>query len=77
MQFLQITIEQHLSLKSIFLKILTKNLVSWLDGFKDEKISYYRGSLENPIFREVGFTKKLYIGENCLKRGKGLESLQI
>ena len=38
LQFLQITIEQRLSLKSIFLKILTKNLVSWLDGFKDEKI---------------------------------------
>ena len=39
--------------KNLTWKILTKNLVTFKrwDGVKDEKFSYYGGSLKNPIFR--------------------------
>ena len=37
---------------------------------KDEKLWYFWGSLKNPSFRG-GFTKKQYIGGDCLKRGLG------
>ena len=48
---------------------VTKNLVTFKrwGGVKDEKFEYYGGSLKNPIFRGEGFTKKQYIGGDCLK----------
>ena len=48
-----------------------------MDGVKDEKIKYHGRLLKNPIFRGGGLTKSQYIGENCLKKRRQLDSLQI
>ena len=50
--------------KNLDQEILTKNLVTFkrLDRVKDKKFQYYRGLLNNPIFKGGGFTKNQYIG---------------
>ena len=60
--------------KNLDWETLTKNSVTFKrwDRVKDEKIQYYRGSLNNPIFKGGGLTKNQYIVGNCLKRGRGL-----
>ena len=56
--------------KNLHREILTKNLVTFKkwNGVKDEKFQYYRGSLKN-LISTGWFTKRQYIGGNCLKRG--------
>ena len=57
--------------KNLNWEILTKNLVTFKkqNEIKDEKTYCYRVSLKNLIVNG-GFTKKQYVGGNCLKRGR-------
>ena len=54
--------------KTLNQEILTKNLVTFKiwEGFKDERIQFYGGSLKDPIFRRV-HEKPIYREESPKK----------
>ena len=69
--------------KNLNWKVVTKKLVTFKrwNRAKDWKLEYYSVSLKNSIFSGGGggggFTKNQYVGGIYLKRGRGLDSLQI